>query len=55
MLFITSKNIRVGTAAESRWNRGPHRTLDVAGHYGRPDVFQLTVDRSARTPIVEGG
>src|SRR6476661_3983284 len=20
-----------------------HRTLDVAGHYGRPDVFQLTI------------
>ena len=34
-----------------------HRTLDVAGHYGRPDVFHLTVDRTRRQPIlpIEGG
>jgi hypothetical protein len=25
--------------------------MDVAGHYGRPDVFNLTVDRSLRPPI----
>lgn len=31
---------------------GAHRTLDVAGHYGRADIFQLTIDRSARPPIV---
>jgi nitrilase len=29
-----------------------HRTLDVAGHYGRPDIFRLTVDRTPRSPIV---
>jgi nitrilase len=28
-----------------------HRALDVAGHYGRPDIFTLTVDRSPRLPI----
>jgi nitrilase len=33
-----------------------HRTLDVAGHYGRPDVFRLTIDRSRRSPVsVEPG
>ena len=34
-----------------------HRTLDVAGHYGRPDVFRLSVDRTRRQPILpsEGG
>jgi nitrilase len=30
-----------------------HRVLDVAGHYGRPDVFHLTIDRSPRTPIAD--
>jgi nitrilase len=32
-----------------------HRMLDVAGHYGRPDVFHLTIDRTQRTPIADGG
>jgi nitrilase len=33
---------------------GEHRTLDVAGHYGRPDIFQLTIDRSPQNPVVFG-
>jgi nitrilase len=27
------------------------RTLDVAGHYGRPDIFHLEVNREASTPV----
>ncbi|MGA7987069.1 MAG: carbon-nitrogen hydrolase family protein, partial [Candidatus Dormiibacterota bacterium] len=27
------------------------RTLDVTGHYSRPDIFELTVDRTARHPV----
>jgi nitrilase len=28
-----------------------HRTLDVAGHYGRNDVFSLNINRKATTPV----
>jgi nitrilase len=40
--------------AEIDVGRAPadHRVLDVAGHYGRDDIFQLSIDRTARTPIV---
>ena len=27
------------------------RTLDVAGHYGRPDIFRLEVNREVRAPV----
>ena len=27
------------------------RTLDVAGHYSRPDIFRLEVDRAAKPPV----
>jgi nitrilase len=30
---------------------GAHRTLDVAGHYGRPDIFKLEVHREPRDPV----
>ncbi len=32
---------------------GPRYQLDVAGHYGRPDVFQLTVRRGVREMVRE--
>ncbi len=36
---------------DPRMMRGPKWMLDVAGHYARPDVFQLTVNRDVRSMI----
>ena len=27
--------------------------LDVAGHYARPDVFELHVNRAAQSPLLD--
>jgi nitrilase len=37
-----------------RGMKGPHWMLDVAGHYGRPDVFQLTVNVQPNPMVSEG-
>ncbi|XKE44784.1 carbon-nitrogen hydrolase family protein [Halomonas organivorans] len=37
----------IDTAAARR----ARRTLDVSGHYGRPDLFSLTVDREPKPPV----
>ena len=32
-------------------SKDARKSLDVAGHYGRPDIFQLNVDRSPHPPV----
>jgi nitrilase len=31
--------------------RRARRSLDVCGHYGRPDIFSLTVNRRPLDPV----
>tara|TARA_R110000796_G_scaffold244100_2_gene367023 strand:+ start:1047 stop:1259 length:213 start_codon:yes stop_codon:yes gene_type:complete len=43
---ILYAEFEIKTALRSR------RSLDVAGHYGRPDIFSLTVNRVPQPPAV---
>jgi nitrilase len=44
LLYATIDLERVGQA---------RRSLDVAGHYARPDIFQLQVNRRPQHPVTE--
>jgi nitrilase len=41
--------------ADLALTRGPRWMLDVAGHYARPDIFELRVHRQPQPMLREGG
>ena len=43
LLFADVEPARVAAA---------HRTLDVAGHYSRNDIFHLTINRTVSRPVI---
>jgi nitrilase len=45
ILFAEIELERVGSA---------RRSLDVAGHYARPDLFTLQVNRQPQRPVSQG-
>jgi nitrilase len=45
---ILFADVDLSAAAGARWD------LDVAGHYARPDIFELRVNRSAHRMVEEG-
>jgi nitrilase len=49
---VSERETLLYAEVDPRRVRGPRYQLDVAGHYARPDVFELRVRRRAR-PLVE--
>lgn len=54
---VTGREEILYAEVDPRAFRGPRFQLDVAGHYGRPDLFDLTVHRTPRPMmrVVEAG
>ena len=54
--WLRAHRVRPGGGAPVKTGQvqGPKWMLDVAGHYARPDVFELRVNRAARSMVVDG-